>query len=515
MSEEKSENGGLLDLGSINFTPDWAKKSAGVSIGKVSRGDGSDRDGRGPRHEGGRKPFGDRKGPQGGPHGRKPFGDRRRQDAPREQVRPLDVDVKILPEPKALGAIMRKLQQDIHAYKLKDLAYFFLDNPSSVLLKISPRRGDGADAQALPAFRQCRACGFAALSEADLVEHVLSAHLGDYYEARDVECEPPSGNFSCVAKCGLSGELLGPPNIHEFNSVVREMIRTRYPGMSEEQYRSHIEMVRDADTIEAWRKGKTTCKKFFPKGDATEGAQGLTREQAEGEFKRTILGSLVDSPKGLSMTADIALKSPVKPLQWAVRNALDAEMRAPFNMCFALRGAFHHRKFKFFRANDQRGPEFVSNVEYKEFDAAHAIPELAAAAKFLEEHPCCDKGEFPKDGEFEKHMNWLVTTGHAVAFTNGVFSKAEKFPKYGPQWKKRRPAANVPAEAAGEVSATAAVAAEEAPAPAALVEETPAPAAVAVEEAPAPVAVAVEEAPAPVDNTIEEKKDEAAPVLAE
>ena len=499
MSEENEEKSGVLDLGSISFTPDWARKSAGVSIGKVSRDEGSDRGGRGERPAGDKRQFGDRKpfgekrsfGDRKGPSGRKPFGERRRQEDVREVMRPLDVDIKILPDTKALGTIIRRLQQDIHAYKLKDLAYFFLDNPSSVLLRITPRREGGSAEQVAMTFRQCRACGFAALSEADVVEHILSAHLGDYYEARDVECEPPSGNFSCVARCGLSGELLGPPNIHEFNSVVREMIRTRYPNMTEDQYRSHIEMVRDADSIEAWRKGRTTRRMFFPKG-AGEGAQGLTREQAEGEFKRTILGTLVDSPKTLMMTADIALKSPVKQLQWAVRNALDAEMRAPYNMCFALRGAFHHRKLKFFRANDSRGPEFVTNVEYKEFDSAHAIPELAAAAKFLEEHPCCDKSEFPADGEFEKHMNWLVTTGHAVAFTNGVFSKAEKFPKYGPQWKKRAAAAAAPAENPS---------AENQP-----VEET---------AAVAPAEETAAEATVPVEDKTEEKRDEAAPVVAE
>ena len=32
MSEE---NGNILDLGSIDFTPAWAKKEAGVSVGKV------------------------------------------------------------------------------------------------------------------------------------------------------------------------------------------------------------------------------------------------------------------------------------------------------------------------------------------------------------------------------------------------------------------------------------------------------------------------------------------------
>jgi hypothetical protein len=30
-----------------------------------------------------------------------------------------------------------------------------------------------------------------------------------------------------------------------------------------------------------------------------------------------------------------------------------------------------------------------------------------------------------------------VSTGHVVSFTNGVYSQVEKFPKYGPQWKKR------------------------------------------------------------------------------
>ena len=40
--------------------------------------------------------------------------------------------------------------------------------------------------------------------------------------------------------------------------------------------------------------------------------------------------------------------------------------------------------------------------------------------------------------EIEKHLVWLVSTGHVVAFTNGVYSAVEKYPKYGPQWQKRR-----------------------------------------------------------------------------
>ncbi|MBQ7233859.1 MAG: hypothetical protein IJS36_00440 [Kiritimatiellae bacterium] len=456
----ETEDRPTLDLGAIDFTPDWAKRDAGVSVGHVKperetpeRGavrDGARKQFGDKRGPGDRKPFGDRNGAgrrlQSGGAGRKPF-------QPAERPKPLDAEIKILPETKALGTIIRKLQQDFHAYKLKDLAYFFLDNPGSVLLKITPRAAEGAAHQP---FHQCKACGFATTSDDELVQHLVSAHLGDYYDVKEVDREPPKGNFSCVAKCGLSGVLLGPPNIHEFNATVREMIRTRYPNMSEEQYRAHIEMVRDPESIEEWRKGAVKKTVFTAKG-AGEGAPELTREQAEAEFRRSMMPSLVDAPKSLMITADVALKSPVKPLVWAVRDALEAERRAPYNMCFALRGAFHHRKLKFFRANDARGPEFVTSADLKEFDAAHAIPELAKLATYIADHPCSPRVDLVTDKETEKHLVWLVSTGHVVAFTNGVYSAVEKFPKYGPQWQKRKsapaPAAPVDTASAAQESA--------------------------------------------------------------
>ena len=407
----------LSSLSNIEFTPSWAKSENKVNV-QGGRGEGETK-ARKPAGE--RKNFGERK-----PLELKAF--ERKSFARAEKPHPLDAEIKILPETKALGTIIRRLQGDVHAYKLKDLAYFFLDNPSSVLLKVSPKDDTR--------FYQCKACSFAALSEAELTEHIITHHLADYYDAKEVDCEPPKGKFNCVAMCGLSGVWLGPPNIHEFNAVVKEILRTKFPEMSEAEYRSRIEMLRDNDSIEAWRQSAVKKTVYVAKG-AGENAVELNREQAEGEFKRNILFSLIDTPKHLMITADKALKSPVKSLVWAVKDALEAERRSPYAMTFALRGAFHHRKLNFFRANDSHGPEFVINQELKEFDASHAIPELKAAAEFLMTHPCCDKSEFPKEGDFEMHLNWLVTTAHAVAFTNGVYSAVEKFPKYGPQWKKR------------------------------------------------------------------------------
>ena len=79
----------------------------------------------------------------------------------------------------------------------------------------------------------------------------------------------------------------------------------------------------------------------------------------------------------------------------------------------------------------------MTGVEPKPFDVAHAIPELAKVATFVAENPCLTKAEIAPDPESEKHLDWLVSTGHVIAFAKGVYSAVEKFPKYGPQWLKK------------------------------------------------------------------------------
>ncbi len=405
-----------LSIGAFDFTPDWAKKDAGVNIGKT-RPLSEERTGEKPRQTEGR--FNAKK---------KSFS---RSQAPRpkfEQLPPFTADIKVLPDTKALGTIIKKLQHDTHAFKLKDLAYFFLDNPSSVLLKVVPKDK--------VSFHQCKVCGFASPSADEVSQHILSAHLEDYFEFSEVEIEPPKGNFSCVAKCGLSGIYIGPPNIHDYNSNIREIIRTRYPNMSEQEYRSHIEIVRDAEAIEAWR--NSSCKKtlYRLKGAGEDEVYNLTREQAEGRFKINYLPSLISAPKNLMITAEKAMSSPFKPLAIAARKALHDERLSPRAMCFALHGAFHYRKMHFFRVNDSHGQEFVSSIEYKPLDVEHAIPELRKIAVFIAENPCRFKNEIVKEPDDEKHLQWLVTTGHVINFTNGAYAAVEKFPKYGPSWRK-------------------------------------------------------------------------------
>ena len=347
--------------------------------------------------------------------------------------------MRILPAPKDIGTIINKIKATHLAYPLKQLAYFFLDHPEACILRISPRKPKPGEAPADLHFHQCKACGVVAFSEEELLAHVLAAHITDYYDVEEVTCDPPKGAFTCVAKCGLSGELLGPPNLHGYDARIREMIRTRFPNMDEASYRARIEMVRDADVIEQWRTSATKKTVYKKKGDPE--APAVEREAAELEFRSMIAPSLLTAPKSVDMTADVALKTSSKPLLFACRDALQREKRFPASLFYALRGAFHHRKLSFFRANDPRGPEFVSAAPPTKLDTSHAIAELTAIANFVEANPCAPQGALvaalagddkTKAAEVRAHLTWLIEKGYVVAYANGVLTAPAEHPLYRP-----------------------------------------------------------------------------------
>ena len=507
MAEDSVQNGAidLSGLGSFDFAPSWT--AGDKVVAKTGRGGFRDQENeeRAPRRFDGPKPSGDhsfkRDSRPGKPFNRDGKGGRpfnggkpeKRGFVKREFIKPLEAEIRVLPGQKELGGIIRKIQTGFAAYPLKQIAWFFLDHPEACHVKVTPK-----DSQIK--FHVCKACGFSCFSEEALDAHIMSTHLGDYYTAEEMDVEPPSGQFGCVVKCGVTGELIGPPNLHGYNSKVRELAQRL--GMNENDYRARLVTVRDQESVEAWR--QTATKKVFYRLKVAESAQpaaegeepevaaapALERDQAEAEFRRSIAPQLKSVAKSSDMTLAQALKSTDLPYLFAVRDAIAKERRFPASLFFALRGAFHHRKLVFFRANDPRGQEFVSASKPTPLDIEHAIPELGAVVKFVEEHPLCSVADLPP--EMKGHLGWLVEKGHVVQYFNGLLALPEAHPKFrNLPSKKDATDGNVDASAEAPVAETA---------PAA--EETPAVEAAPVEDAPVAEEVKTEQI------TEEEKKEE-------
>lgn len=423
----------------------------------------------------------------------------------------LPLEIRVLPEQKALGAVIRRVQTTHRAFPLRDIASLFLDNPNSCLVRIEPLKD-----QQLPLF-QCKVCGFPALTEEEVRSHLISHHINDFFDTEEVDCDPPTGVFTCVARCTMSGELIGPTNHHSYNAKLQEVLRTKFPNMTEEAYRSRIEIVRDAEVIEQWRQQCTKKKIYRRKGVVTETAPAvppaegaevpaetavepplkappLSREVAELVFLREIVPEQLASVKHLVCTVAVALNTSSRPLAGMLRDILNRERRFPASLFFALRGAFRHRKLHLFRVNDAKGPDFVMLKTPVPLDPVHTVKALHDVLMFVTEHPACTKMELvntlsENDDEKKKEiliqLAWLLEKGHVIEFYNDVLSSPTEYPmfRYLPGEKNynsgnQRPQA--PREQAPRVAPVGAVAP--------VVAETPvapeAPQAEVVEEAP-------------------------------
>lgn len=104
------------------------------------------------------------------------------------------------------------------------------------------------------------------LTRDEAAAHITKADwLGRYYEISESKVEPPKGSFTAVAKCGFSGELLGPPNFHGYQERLREKHRTEFANLDFDRYRGRVETVQGEEIVAEWLESMNQRKVFVPR----------------------------------------------------------------------------------------------------------------------------------------------------------------------------------------------------------------------------------------------------------
>ncbi|HLP24041.1 MAG TPA: hypothetical protein VK477_00080, partial [Acidobacteriota bacterium] len=89
-------------------------------------------------------------------------------------------------------------------------------------------------------------------TEEAAIQHVLKNHLANFFDTADVEIEAPKGNFPIINKCGITGELLGPPNYHKYQQILQQHHATRLGRMPFEKFRDSIVSSREPEVVQQW-----------------------------------------------------------------------------------------------------------------------------------------------------------------------------------------------------------------------------------------------------------------------
>ncbi|MEI7910819.1 MAG: hypothetical protein WCK77_14370, partial [Verrucomicrobiota bacterium] len=186
----------------------------------------------------------ERRPPQGR---REPYSERRTVPQQPEESGPAEgVRVSLNPDPQAIHLIGREVHQVARVYALFDIARILLAERGRcrALFEVAPDHA--------PLF-----CGkldeSLFLTRDEAIRHLWGSDLSQQLiEEETIEVDPPSGRFQAVARCGLSGVWLGPPNHHSYQTNLRRLHRERFANMPFEVYASKVRTERSEEAVAAW-----------------------------------------------------------------------------------------------------------------------------------------------------------------------------------------------------------------------------------------------------------------------
>jgi hypothetical protein len=363
------------------------------------------------------------------------------------------LDVTFLPERRGLTPLAHRLGRSGRAYSLFEVAALFLSKPDYYLIKVeAPATLENFS------FFQCADCKTVFLDKEAAGAHVFAKHFEKFCKKVIKDVEAPKGNFVCVAKCGLSSILLGPPNYHGYNDKVAEIHRSRYPDMPMDAYRKRIETIHDAAVIEAWK--AEMCKQTEYQFGEGESAVVFTRfTEAESYFREHCLAGAIKESKSIVLSGTVAHAMEPGPLRKVIEEAWQKESRFPLKLSVTLRLAFRHLGLHTFKAAG--GFTFVTSVAPNAIDPAHAIEGVREILDFVSANVGCTKAELmahlvpdstavsepaavpaepvaaaeapaavpaevstatplnPKESEYKRQIQWLVEKGHVIEFSDG------------------------------------------------------------------------------------------------
>ena len=441
-----SSSGETIDLGDLKLLPAWVKESSEEKSYAHYEGDEGERrseqrDGRprdrrersvrprtssGPDRDyrrGGRAQRDNRE--------RRPSRDKRQLSPDRAPVRrPLEFTARFVPHPPAFESVAAQIRSGSVAYSLFSIARLFLEKPErydvrltgkpeSPLYQIGEKGAIAADRQFLEAssFRFARE---------------------DFYKIEVTQSEPIKGNFSSVARCGLSGILLGPTNHHNYQPRLRTLYEQRFSRrMSFPDYQRNIAMISDPAEVEKWKEEARNVTTFSTLRE--EPPSTFSNEaDAERHFRQNYLPGLVRAIEEVTIDGVTSRRMPDQALRRFIEEAWSAESRSPSIMMQELAKQFRDAGLQVFR--HRRGMLFVSPIRVRAF--AHEQTSVSAPIKGILEALTAHAGINRKDlaekligspapgegvgedGESRKlalasDLHWLISEGYVIEFNDG------------------------------------------------------------------------------------------------
>jgi hypothetical protein len=348
------------------------------------------------------------------------------------------------PEDTSFNALVRTIRTSARTIELFEIARTVLGKPDRFVVVVSrkPRPPGAPEAPPQP-IHVSVPDGLPFETEEAAVAHVVGDHLGKFFDCAEAQVDPPKGNFLVINKCGVTGELLGPPNYHRYSQMVQQHHAAKLARMPFEAFRARIETVRDPEVVNQWLEKMKKVTRYTWKGPVADGQAPPAFDSIE-EARQHLLTQAKDSVVKAVESARFHGKAlevmPRGEILMAIEGAYERQLRFPLDTANQLRGRLRREHFTIFKKGS-KGVSYVCAVKRKFRVTGQVFSEsIGSLISFIEEHPLVKAGDLaskmlgisaPAEGvpvpqeareriiRMQGDLMWLVREGYVTEFIDG------------------------------------------------------------------------------------------------
>lgn len=343
--------------------------------------------------------------------------------------KPFEGTIRFLPRQNVFENVVAQIKSGSVAYSLFVLARLFLEKPGRYEVRLT--------AKAEAPFFQLGDDGEVSVDREFLERNAFRFAQRDFYQANVVEIDPIKGNFSNVARCRLSGTLLGPTNHHAYQPQLRSLYEQRFSRrFSFADYQRQIEIVSDPAMVERWKEEARKITTYTTVREETPLTFSSAAE-VERHFRSHYLPGLIRTVNDVTLGGTSSRSLPDRILNGAIEEAWVRETRSPSNVMQELASRFRENGLHIFR--HRRGMLFVSPIRVRAFVHEHAgvsplvnaILDAVAATAGINRKQLfetltgngANEDPEPRRLALASDLRWLINEGYLIEFNDGSLDR--------------------------------------------------------------------------------------------
>lgn len=349
------------------------------------------------------------------------------------------IEIAIRPHKQAMDVLIANLKKSYVTYRLTPLIQLFLGKNERFDILITALQPDTLFC--------LQKENLLFLTKESAFNYLIKKHWPEVFEKEVVPLSPIQGRFISINRCGITNVLLGPPNYHLYNDLVKEHYRQHLvQNYSWEFFLQQIKNERDPSFVKQWQKEMAEHPIFRLKSKPKIYFDSFISAQ---RYLQQHLHAMKDSVKPCSaFSLSYADLEKIKDsiLKEQIYQKIKDELHSPISLGCFCRTRFRHAGLHLYKK--RKGSSYTSFLcsvkrKIRSENDRDLSNELARIADYIEKHPMIDlqtcmdifcvnpkHPEDPRNLKTKKDIIMLIKMGYVTQFENGELyvSPKQKWP---------------------------------------------------------------------------------------